>query len=436
MFQTYEEALTWIHARLRLGIKPGLSRMEWMMERLNHPERNIKTIHIGGTNGKGSTVTFLRCILEEAGYTVGTFTSPYFEQFNERISINGKPISDEEMLESANAILPLALELEETELGGPSEFEVITAMALYYYAKLNPVDVAIFEVGLGGRFDSTNIIHPLLSVITSIGLDHTNILGDTYEKIATEKAGIIKSGTPIITAVKQPESIEVIIDKAKQMKAPLYQLGKEFNTSDHQTLIRGEEYAFTSSFQEFPDIKISMLGQHQIANSSLAIMAAQLLKQFNSFMIDEKHIRQGLERAYWPGRLELISQQPLVLIDGAHNDEGIDALVKELKERYHDKKINIIFTALADKSLDKMIAKLDAFADSIIFTEFDYPRASKAWNLFEISRSQNKDVCEDWQEAIQKKLPTIKENDVLIITGSLYFLSEVKPKLVKILNEK
>lgn len=207
MFQTYEQALTWIHARLRLGIKPGLARMEWMMERLNHPERRIKTIHIGGTNGKGSTLTFLRCILEEACCKVGTFTSPFFEQFNERISVNGKAISDEEMLELTNIIKPLADELESTELGGPTEFEVITAMSLYYFAKKNPVDIVLYEVGLGGRFDSTNILHPLLSIITSIGMDHTNILGDTYEKIATEKAGIIKSGTPIITAVKQPESL-------------------------------------------------------------------------------------------------------------------------------------------------------------------------------------------------------------------------------------
>ncbi|HYK71690.1 MAG TPA: bifunctional folylpolyglutamate synthase/dihydrofolate synthase, partial [Pseudoneobacillus sp.] len=172
MFTTYEQALEWIHSRLRLGIKPGLKRMEWMMEKLDHPERRLKTVHIGGTNGKGSTVTFLRSILQASGFQVGTFTSPYIEQFNERISVNGLSISDKEILELTNIIYPLANELEETELGGPTEFEVITAMSFYYFAKLNPVDIVIYEVGLGGRFDSTNIIHPLASIITSIGMDH------------------------------------------------------------------------------------------------------------------------------------------------------------------------------------------------------------------------------------------------------------------------
>lgn len=434
MFYTYEEALNWIHARLRLGIKPGLTRMEWMMERLDHPERRIKTIHIGGTNGKGSTVTFLRCILEEAGYTVGTFTSPFFEQFNERISINGKPISDQEMIELTNIIKPLADELEASEHGGPTEFEVITAMSFYYFAKQNPVDIVLFEVGLGGQFDSTNIIHPLLSIITSIGMDHVNILGDTYEQIAFEKAGIIKSGTPIITAVKQPEALGVIEAKAKEIKAPLYQLGSEFSISNHQTRTKGEEFAFTSFYKTMSQLQISMLGKHQTENASLAIMAGQLLNMFYSFMIEESHIREGLNRAYWPGRMELISEQPLVIMDGAHNEEGIEALVQELKERYHDKQINILFTALSDKKLDKMIQRLDGVADKITFTEFDFPRASTAAALFDLSHSKNKHVAENWEEFLSAELPSINETDILVITGSLYFLSEVKPVLHQLLN--
>jgi dihydrofolate synthase/folylpolyglutamate synthase len=408
--------------------------MEWMMERLNHPEQKIKTIHIGGTNGKGSTLTFLRCILEEAGYEVGTFTSPFFEHFNERISVNGKPITDAEMLELANVILPLADELDHSELGGPTEFEVITAMALYYFAKINPVDVALFEVGLGGRFDSTNIIHPLLSIITSIGLDHTNILGDTYGKIAAEKAGIIKSGTAILTAVKQDEAMKVIAAKALESKAPLYQLGSEFSISDHHSLMHGEEFNFSSIFQEMPQIQISMLGQHQTENAALAIMAAQLLKQFYALLIDEHHIRQGVERAYWPGRLELISEQPAIIMDGAHNEEGIGALVQELKARYNDKHIQILFTALSDKKLDKMIQQLDAVADSITFTEFAYPRASQAQFLYELSCSQNKHKAQDWQQYLTTTIPALKENEILVITGSLYFLSEVKPFLVNLIK--
>jgi dihydrofolate synthase/folylpolyglutamate synthase len=429
MFQTYDEARGWIHARLKLGIKPGLKRMEWMMERLKHPERLIKTIHIGGTNGKGSTLTFLRCILEEAGYVVGTFTSPYFEQFNERISINGKPISDEDIIELVNTVAPLAEELEKTELGGPSEFELLTAMALYYFAKKNPVDVVLIEVGLGGRFDSTNVIHPLLSIITNVGLDHTNLLGDTHEKIAFEKAGIIKSGTPILTAAQHPEALEVIVAKAKEKRASLYQLGSEFQITGRRPLPKGEEFTFTSLFQELPQLEIPMLGEHQTINAGLAVMAAQLLQKLYSFIIDEEHIRQGLARAYWPGRFEIISEQPLVVIDGAHNEEGIEALSKELKERYHDKTIRVVFTALSDKKLDKMIAKLDETADHITFTEFGYPRASKAEELYAMSSAKNKRAEKDWKKAVENELAALQENEMLVITGSIYFLSDVKPVL-------
>ena len=428
MLHTYEEALNWIHSRLRLGIKPGLKRMEWIMERLEHPERKIKTIHVGGTNGKGSTVTFLRCILEEAGYNVGTFTSPYFEQFNERISVNGKPISDQEMLELTNILYPLAEELDQTELGGPTEFEVITAMALTYFAKKHPVDITIFEVGLGGRFDSTNIIHPILSIITSIGMDHTSILGDTFEQIAFEKAGIIKSGTPVITAVKQPEASQVIETKAIKMNAPLYQLGTEFSISNHQTLPKGEEFTFASSNKNLPELQITMMGKHQTENATLAIMAAQMLN------IADNQIRSGLVRAYWPGRLELISEQPTIIMDGAHNEEGIEALVQELTARHKNKHIQILFTALSDKKLDGMIQKLDSVADKVTFTEFNFPRASQAKALYELSCSQNKHIANDWEEFLKVSIPELTENEILVITGSLYFLSEVKPYLQHILK--
>ncbi|KHF29707.1 Folylpolyglutamate synthase [Anoxybacillus sp. BCO1] len=222
MVRTCKEAVDWIHSRLSFGVKPGLKRMEWMMEKLGHPQRRIKAIHVGGTNGKGSTVCFLRHILQEAGYRVGTFTSPYVEQFNERISINGQPICDVDLMKLVQFIQPLAEELEQTELGGPTEFEVITAMALYYFGKMNVQDVVIFEVGLGGRLDSTNVIYPLLSVITNVGYDHIHILGNTLEQIAFEKAGIIKAGIPVVTAIDQPEAVRVVEEKAVSVRSKVY----------------------------------------------------------------------------------------------------------------------------------------------------------------------------------------------------------------------
>jgi dihydrofolate synthase / folylpolyglutamate synthase len=437
MFNTYEQAIDWIHARLRLGIKPGLTRMEWMLEKLDHPERRIKTIHVGGTNGKGSTVTFLRSILESAGYRVGTFTSPYFEQFNERISMNGKPISDDELIELTNVIKPLADELDTTELGGPTEFEVITAMSIYYFAKLSPVDVVIYEVGLGGRFDSTNVIHPLLSIITSIGLDHTAILGDTYEEIAFEKAGIIKNGVSVITGVKQPEALEVIRNKAAELKSPMYQLGEDFFTNSRTSLKNGEQFSFSSMFNKFESLETSMIGSHQVDNASLAVMASQILANYYSFIIEDTHIRNGLKKAYWPGRLEILSDDPFVLIDGAHNEEGIHALVSEIKSRFADKKISILFAALKDKKLDKMIAALKEAADELTFTTFDFPRAARAEELLEVSKNNaDQAVTNNYQEFIELKINEIEENEIFLVTGSLYFLSEAKPVIARLLKNK
>jgi dihydrofolate synthase/folylpolyglutamate synthase len=436
MFSTYKEALEWIHARLRLGIKPGLKRMEWMMSRLGNPETKIKTVHIGGTNGKGSTVTFLRSILEAAGYSVGTFTSPYIEQFNERISVNGKPITDEELLALANVIRPLADELEETELGGPTEFEVITAMAFEYFANNNKVDIVIFEVGLGGRFDSTNILHPLASIITNIGLDHTNILGNTYEEIAFEKAGIIKENIPVFTAVKHLGALKVINEQAAQKTAPIFRINQEFSIQAHASLENGETFILQTETQTMTELEIRMMGQHQTENAALAVMAAQFLTQNGSVNVSSQAIREGLKKAYWPGRFEILSQDPLVIIDGAHNDEGVTALVQELSTRYPDRHIQIVFAALKDKKLDKMIAKLDAIAHQISFVSFNFPRAANAEDLLKISQSANKLAVDNWKTYLLEEIYNLDAKDMVVITGSLYFISEVKPHLCKYLKNK
>lgn len=433
MFTTYQEALEWIHARLRLGIKPGLKRMEWMMERLGNPETKIKAVHIGGTNGKGSTVTFLRSILQEGGYTVGTFTSPYIEQFNERISVNGQPIHDKELLELANIIRPLADELEETELGGPTEFEVITAMSFYYFAN-SKVDIVLYEVGLGGRLDSTNILNPLASIITNIGLDHTNILGNSYEEIAFEKAGIIKASTPIFTAVRLPEALKVIENQAENKHAPLFRLNHEFFIHSHAALAKGERFSIENGVQTIGQLEISMIGKHQTENAALAVIAAQYLHRQGSFVITEQAIRIGLKNAYWPGRFEILSENPLVIIDGAHNDEGISTLVHTLSTRYADRHIHIVFAALKDKKLDKMIAQLDKTANQISFVSFDFPRAAPAEDLLKISRLQNKLAVDDWESYLAEEIQNIRANSMLVITGSLYFISEVKPHLCNFLK--
>ncbi|MDR4889123.1 folylpolyglutamate synthase/dihydrofolate synthase family protein [Fredinandcohnia sp. QZ13] len=432
MIQTYDEALSWIHGRLRLGMKPGLSRMEWMMERLGHPQEKIKAIHVAGTNGKGSTVSYIRNMLQEAGYKIGTFTSPYIETFNERISVNGQPISDDEIVSLLQVIKPLAEELEETELGGPTEFEVITAMALYYFGEASNIDFVIMEVGLGGRLDSTNVIHPLISIITSIGFDHMNILGDTIEEIAGEKAGIIKQHVPVITAIEQPEAIEVINIKAKEKNSPFYQLGHDFFILGHQSN-DGESFTVKTQNKTFQNLHISMKGAHQVRNASLAVLAVHMLQDSGVVQIEDRQLVAGLEKTKWIGRFEEISKNPLVILDGAHNPEGVNSLVDTVEAHLKGKDIHIIFSALSDKKLDTMIRQLERIAKSLTFTSFDYPRAATTGELFENSSAgESINTVDNWREAVEAGVERVSsvENAALIITGSLYFISEVRGYLL------
>lgn len=421
--QTYEDAINWINSRLKFGIKPGLERMEWMMEKLGSPEKKLKVIHIGGTNGKGSTVTYLRSILNEAGYRVGTFTSPYIETFNERISVDGFPITDEEIVQLVAHIQPYVEEIETTNLGSLTEFEVITVMAIYYFAYINPMDITIFEVGLGGRLDSTNILQPILSIITNIGMDHVNILGHTVAEIAFEKAGIIKNETPVITGAKQREALKVITNKSKEMNAKLSISKDDYRIENVRTRERGEQFTFSYAEVQFQDVVINMLGKHQIENAVLAIGAAIFLQ------IDEPMIREGLRKASWPGRMEIVSEQPFVILDGAHNPEGITSLINTIQEHFPYKKKKMIFAALHDKDLTNMIqplAKLDA---EVYFTEFDFPRAASAEELFSLRLLPHAKINKNWKKLLGELSHALEENEMLIVSGSLYFISNVKSYL-------
>ncbi|WP_243297443.1 bifunctional folylpolyglutamate synthase/dihydrofolate synthase [Bacillus litorisediminis] len=422
----YEEALAWIHGRLRLGVKPGLKRMEWLMEKMGHPEQRIKFVHIGGTNGKGSTVTFVRSILQSAGYEVGTFTSPYIEQFNERISINGMPISDDEMVQLTEIIIPLANELEGTELGGPTEFEVITAMCLYYFGFVRPVDIVIMEVGLGGRFDSTNIIYPLISVITNIGMDHVRILGDTISDIAYEKAGIIKNGIPVMISEDKKEAVEIIEEVAAAKKAKLYKLDTHFVISNHESIEDGERYTLETPYHIYRDLVTGLKGTYQAHNSALAVMVADYLKTYFSFFIEPEHVYEGIKNAYWPGRFETVSEQPTIIIDGAHNREGIEALTKTLKLRFPKNRIKVLFAGLSDKPLQPMLSLLKEISDSLYVTSFDFPRAASAEELKAAIPGGSGYVAEDWKAWLDGQLTQMEEQEILVVTGSLYFISEVK----------
>jgi dihydrofolate synthase / folylpolyglutamate synthase len=307
-------------------------------------------------------------------------------------------------------------------------------MSFYHFANINQVDIVLYEVGLGGRFDSTNIINPIASIITNIGLDHTNILGHTYEEIAFEKAGIIKEGTPIFTAVKNASALKVIEQQAEMKHAPLYRLNQEFSVTSHSPLATGEVFTLKNKQITWEQLEISMIGQHQTENAALAVMAARSINHEDDFSISESAIRTGLKKAYWPGRFEILSKNPLVIMDGAHNDEGIAALVHELSNRYSMSNIHIVFAALKDKKLDQMIAQLDNIADKISFVTFDFPRAAEAIDLYSISKSNNKVIVENWESYLGNIIQKMNRNQVLVVTGSLYFISEAKPYLCEFLK--
>jgi len=411
-----DEALEWIHSRLKFNIRPGLSRVEALLERLDHPERSLSMIHVAGTNGKGSTVAFTASIFREAGFRVGTFTSPFIVSFGERMSINGEPISDETLIHYVELMKPMVEEMDENEdLAGMTEFEIITAMAFKYFAD-EQVDLAIIEVGLGGLLDSTNVILPELTAITTIGLDHVDILGHSYEEIAAQKAGIIKEGIPLVTGNIIPEAFEVMKTTALEHHSQHYKLGNDYNFSYDNNA--EESFDFVGGGRAIKDISKGLKGKHQIENAAMAIEIALIYADLKKIELSDELINKAVAKTFWPGRMEKIAAN--TYIDGAHNVHAIKRLLENLKTEFPGKKLRILFSAITTKDIQQMLNLLKSLPNtSLSLTTFDYP---KALNL-EDFRDSEISIVQDWHEAVGQE---IKENEVLIITGSLYFISQVR----------
>ncbi|MBF2757632.1 bifunctional folylpolyglutamate synthase/dihydrofolate synthase [Staphylococcus borealis] len=413
----YLESLYWIHERTKFGIKPGVKRMEWMLDRLNNPQLNIRGIHVGGTNGKGSTVAYIRAALVENGYEVGTFTSPFIETFNERISLNGLPITNDEIVELVEIVKPISEALEqETELGGATEFEIITTMMFVYFGQIHPVDFVVVEAGLGIKNDSTNVFNPILSVLTSIGLDHTDILGNTYLDIAKDKGAIIKPNTPVIYAVKNEEALKYIRDLAESTEAKPIELDREI-----VVVSQDDEFTYRYKDYELETIILNMLGEHQKENASLAITALIELYEQDVITLDFNKMIDAIESVTWTGRIEQVKENPLMIIDGAHNNESIEALIDTIKNYYDNEKMDILFSAIKGKPVHGMLNKLEEISNHLYFTEFDLPKALTKEELSEQVNLENIEFIDDYVSFIKNY-----DGDGLLITGSLYFISEVK----------
>lgn len=415
----YLESLYWIHERTKFGIKPGVKRMEWILDRLNNPQLNIRGIHVGGTNGKGSTVAYIRAALVENGYEVGTFTSPFIETFNERISLNGLPITNDEIVELVEIVKPISEALvQETELGGATEFEIITTMMFVYFGQIQPVDFVVVEAGLGIKNDSTNVFNPILSVLTSIGLDHTDILGNTYLDIAKDKGAIIKPNIPVIYAVKNEEALKYIRDLAESSEAKPIELDREI-----VVVSQDDEFTYRYKDYELETIILNMLGEHQKENAALAITALIELYEQEIITLDFNKMIDAIESVSWTGRIEQVKENPLIIIDGAHNNESIEALIDTIKNYYDNEKMDVLFSAIKGKPVHGMLNKLEEISNHLYFTEFDFPKALTKDELSEQVNLEHIEFIDDYVTFIKNY-----EGNGLLITGSLYFISEVKSK--------
>ncbi len=415
---TYQEALEYIHSINWAFCKPGLERIKKLCQRLGDPQTDLQFIHVAGTNGKGSFCAMLDSVLREAGLKVGLFTSPYIRFFNERMCVNGTPISNEELAEITAYVRPVTDGLKDK----PTEFEMITAIAFEYFYR-HECDVVILEAGMGGRLDSTNIIeNPILSVITGIALDHTSFLGNTVEAIAAEKAGIIKAGRPVLFGGDDSCAAEVIRDKAREQ-------GSRYELVDYRLLrnLRGNLEGSVFDFGDHRDIQISLLGTYQPRNAAVVIRAVEMLREMG-LTVSDAALRVGLRNAMWHGRFEIISKDPLILFDGAHNPQGIGSAVESIRYYFGDKKIYVLTGVLRDKDYQAIATDLATVSDRAFVMTPDNPRALSASEYADTLRQKGMEATAygSLTEALEAARGAARRDSVpLICLGSLYVYSSL-----------
>ena len=411
----YTETLNFIHSFKGNGRRPQLERMRWLLKQAGNPQTHFPTVHIVGTNGKGSTTSYLQNILTKSGYQVGTFTSPYITRFNERISINGTEIPDKDLISLVEKAQVLLDDLEEhTAFDRPTEFELVTLL-MFLYFDLKQVDMAIIEAGIGGRLDSTNVLSPELVICTSIGFDHTETLGNSLLDIANHKAGVMPENTPILLGRVSAEVEHFFNQKSLDLQAPLAVIDREIQLlpKDNQTI------QISYDHWESPNLKLPMLGQHQENNAGLAVTAAHILAQTFS-KITDKSIQEGIEETHWPGRSEWIGNN--IYLDGAHNPQGIASLKQVLKDNFANRRVHILFAGLRRKPLADLLEELKDY--DITVTSFDF---FEALPLDDYPKDFKRAAdYRDWLAQAE----SANSDDLFVVTGSLYFISEVRNHLI------
>ena len=422
-----EQVLNFLEAIQIPGQTRGLGRINNRMHRLGNPQDQLKIIHVAGTNGKGSVCSMLTSILMESGYNIGLFTSPHLIEYNERLQINRKPIGNDDFEQIASQVEKVCKEIAHANQEVPIFFEVITAMAFLYFAK-EKVDLVVLETGIGGRYDSTNIIkNPLLSIITSIGKDHMDFLGHTIESISREKGGIIKENCPTVLYDSEKSVYNIIKDICKTKNSPLLWCGESFITKESYNL-EGTNFSVKNKSFTYDDIFLRLLGKYQVSNAITSLMAIESLKQ-SGYKIPQESVYRGLEKTNWAGRMEVIQENPTIIIDGAHNEESAKAFIASLQSLTQKPKVTMLIGVLKGKDYKTILEILVPFAHTVIVTQASYGRALPAKTLYdEISKMENspklileKDLIKAYE--IGKEAP---KEDVLCCLGSLYLVGELK----------
>lgn len=435
MKMTYEEAMEYISNIGMFGSNYGLERTYRLLELLGNPQKKLKLIHIAGTNGKGSTTSMISKVLRGMGFKVGMYTSPYLEVFEERIQINGVNIPKYKLIENLETVKLAVNKVIEEGYEHPTEFEIITVlMFLYFYNE--KVDYGVIEVGLGGRLDSTNVIIPKVSVITSISMDHINILGNTIEEIAKEKSGIIKANVPVILYPQKKEVEDIIISIANKNKSEVYNVktndGK-LNGIDYDNITQNVQ---VEGLNGTYNINLPLLGTHQIINLCVAIKAIEVLCQVEKIQCNKEVIEESLKDVKWIGRLETLNRNPLIVIDGAHNIDGIMALKNNIKKYFKYNKMYLLLGILADKQVKEMIKEIAPMAERIFALTPHSDRAELSEDLKkEIEKiNSNVEAFDNYNEAINEALKLAKDDDLILVSGSLYMIGDMRKIITKLMK--
>lgn len=398
-----------------------LARMVDLTSRLGNPQLAYPTVHVAGTKGKGSVSAMIASALTQAGYRTGLYTSPHLVHFTERVQIDGEQISPDDVAEMTQILRQQVPFVE-----GLTTFELVTALGFLCFAR-QPVDCAVIEVGLGGRLDATNVVHPLVTVITSLSLDHTSLLGDSLPQIAGEKAGILKKGVPLVLSPQPDEPRQTILARARDVGSPVVEVGKDWRVRGESHDMDGQTLVITSARDNRPlELWIPLLGEHQIENAGAAYAALALLRE-RGLPVDDETVRRGFASVNWPGRFQILARRPDVVIDAAHNAESARRLVETVRAMYADRPLTLVFGASADKDLSGMLHALAPVADRIIFTRAFHPRAENPQALMDRAeamgfQSERRDSVID---ALRAAVADATPDSVVLATGSLFVVGEI-----------